>query len=747
MASLKFRHYATENALIGSNTLQVALNAMDVGDIVFIDDTQKQYIITAKNKDNVVTYSTYYGKAAITGVTGSDATRTLTFSDGSEITMTINNIAHATSADSCSGNANSANTLQTARKINGTDFNGSADITTANWGTARNIGIVNSDGTGTAVTVSVNGSGNVNLNLPSEIKANLSGNASSATQATNDGSGNVITTTYATKTERSNNDITAASLTASKLTLTRAAGNIEANVPTWNQDTTGKAAKATGDEDGNNIKNTYATKAEVGALPKSMIIKGTLDGSHALPTSGAIEGHTYIVGASGTYNGIACKVGDFFVRTSNDSWLRIPAGDEWDYNENTIKGVKVNNASNADTADAAKSVPWTGVTGKPNVVTTDTEQTITGNKSFKNETTAESLTTGSLLVTGSARFINNIQGSLIGDVTGYLNGNISGSSATCSGNAGSATKLQTARTIWGNSFDGSGNVNGNISYTGKNATYEMIKFINNTSDTYGNGIAIGGGGLTIIGGGESSDVVAAQHGSGGDENMVVANDQGIEFYSNLQNGWDSRKSGSFGTDGIWSGAGFKKDNSGSTYVLTGDGGHALISGLSVSSAATAGTATTASACTGNAATATTLQTSRTIWGQSFNGGGNIEISSTATMPYLLFKRYDTNGSAGYVGRGSGSHNGVQLETYTEAPIDFDTNSTFRMRITANGNVGIGTISPSSKFHVVGAGYFTGDISSAANITAGGYIKGEMVKISSGCTLQYDSTQKCVKFVF
>lgn len=70
-----------------------------------------------------------------------------------------------------------------------------------------------------------------------------------------------------------------------------------------------------------------------------------------------------------------------------------------------------------------------------------------------------------------------------------------------------------------------------------------------------------------------------------------------------------------------------------------------------------------------------------------------------------------------------------------------------MTINTSGNVGIGTTSPTSKLHVAGNGYFTSDISSAANIIAGGYIKGETVKISSGCTLEYDSTQKCVKFVF
>ncbi len=51
------------------------------------------------------------------------------------------------------GNASTATKLVTARTINGTNFDGTANITTANWGTARNIQIGNT-------TRSVNGSGN-----------------------------------------------------------------------------------------------------------------------------------------------------------------------------------------------------------------------------------------------------------------------------------------------------------------------------------------------------------------------------------------------------------------------------------------------------------------------------------------------------------------------------------------------------------------------------------------------------------
>lgn len=71
------------------------------------------------------------------------------------------------------------------------------------------------------------------------------------------------------------------------------------------------------------------------------------------------------------------------------------------------------------------------------------------------------------------------------------------SSASISGNAGSATKLQTARTIWGQSFNGTANISGNmtgvgsISANGINTitrdSYEMI----NLKRTTNNGAAIG----------------------------------------------------------------------------------------------------------------------------------------------------------------------------------------------------------------------------------------------------------------
>lgn len=68
-----------------------------------------------------------------------------------------------------------------------------------------------------------------------------------------------------------------------------------------------------------------------------------------------------------------------------------------------------------------------------------------------------------------------------------------------------------------------------------------IPFIDNPNDTYGNGIAIGGGGTVIIGGGESSDFCKNNYISdGGNERLILANDGMIDFYVNCQDGSTSK---------------------------------------------------------------------------------------------------------------------------------------------------------------------------------------------------------------
>jgi hypothetical protein len=81
-----------------------------------------------------------------------DSEATFTYNPSTN-TLTVGTVSGA-----LSGNATTATTLATARSINGTSFNGSADITTTNWGTARTLTI---GSTGK----SVNGSANVSWTL------------------------------------------------------------------------------------------------------------------------------------------------------------------------------------------------------------------------------------------------------------------------------------------------------------------------------------------------------------------------------------------------------------------------------------------------------------------------------------------------------------------------------------------------------------------------------------------------------
>ena len=96
---------------------------------------------------------------------------------------------------SISKNAATAAKLQIKRTINGTEFDGSANITTINWGTARNIYIADSSSTNKGAAISVNGSGDVTLKLPATIKASLTGNASTASSAAKLTTGRTISIT------------------------------------------------------------------------------------------------------------------------------------------------------------------------------------------------------------------------------------------------------------------------------------------------------------------------------------------------------------------------------------------------------------------------------------------------------------------------------------------------------------------------------------------------------------------------
>lgn len=110
----------------------------------------------------------------------------------------------------------------------------------------------------------------------------------------------------------------------------------------------------------------------------------------------------------------------------------------------------------------------------------------------------------------------------------------------------------------------------------------------------------------------------------------------------------------------------------------------------------------------NVASATKLQTARTIWGQSFNGTGDVSGTLSDVEHIQMSGGIISGGTSqgayiGHSGAGLGSsYTGGLLYAYGNNPLYFYTNSLCRMMIDGYGNVGIGRDSSEYKLDVNGA---------------------------------------------
>ncbi|ALY07145.1 hypothetical protein VmeM32_00159 [Vibrio phage vB_VmeM-32] len=197
-------------------------------------------------------------------VTGNFLSKGDFIGDGSNITnINANNITSGTlNSNRLSGNyninASTATTLQTARTINGTSFNGSANITTANWGTARNITIGNT-------AKSVNGSANVAWTLTEIGAANANDTVYLTGNQTIDGT---KTFSSAIVGSLSGNASTATILQTAR-TINGTSFNGSANITTANWGTArnitiGNTAKSV-----NGSANVAWTLTEIGAVNRA----------------------------------------------------------------------------------------------------------------------------------------------------------------------------------------------------------------------------------------------------------------------------------------------------------------------------------------------------------------------------------------------------------------------------------------------------------------------------------------------
>ena len=398
-----------------------------------------------------------------------------------------NGAGFITASASISGNAGSATKLQNSRTINGTSFNGTANIVTSYWGTTRKLW-----------GNSVNGNADVN---------------GSITIANTDGVYVQIGDVRLVY-DKANTAIKVVKSDGTTAANFYATGGITAY---------GEGSGSSGGGGLNGSVKSYADALKLASESLSEIASAYSIKALDSRISSLEGGSATTISVSGSGNAVTSV-------TKNGTTISVVKGSTFLTSHQSLDGY-VNNITTSGTGNAITSVTKSGKT---------------------------------VTFTKNAMFLTSHQ-----SLSAYLK---------------SADAANTYLKLSG------GAMTGNIRYKGSKNTYDMITFVDNNVDVYGNGICIGGSGLTIIGGGESASEVLKQHTNGGDENMIVANDAAIDFFSNMNSGWDSRKAGSFDTSGYWNGVGFKKNNSNDNYVLTGGGGHKAISTLSVSYASSAGSA-------------------------------------------------------------------------------------------------------------------------------------------------------------
>jgi hypothetical protein len=287
-------------------------------------------------------------------------------------------------------------------------------------------------------------------------------------------------------------------------------------------------------------------------------------------------------------------------------------------------------------------VTVTGLPGGGSVtsVSVVTANGISGSVATPNSTPAITLTLGAITPTSVAA---------VGTVTGSnLSGTNTGDQTSVSGNAGTATQLQTARTINGVSFDGTAN----ITVTAAAGTLT---------------------GTTLASGVTASSLLSAAGGSFGTAAFVASSTFEPALGNPSVNGyvlssttagvrsWVAQ-SGGGGTPGgsdtqvqFNDGGAFGGD-AGLTYNKTTD---ALTVAGAISGSNLSGTNTgDQTNISGNAATATALQTARTISGVSFDGTANISIT-TAGVNDSTNRRYVTDAQLVVIGNTSGTNTGDQ----------------------------------------------------------------------------------------
>ncbi|MFN3188070.1 MAG: beta strand repeat-containing protein, partial [Candidatus Paceibacteria bacterium] len=649
------------------------------------------------------------------------------------------------------GNASTATTLQTARTINGTSFNGSANITTANWGTARTLTI---GGTGK----SVNGSANIawslaeigvdpagtdnstNVTLAGENYLSLTGQQITANAINLAGTnvtgtlpvargGTGATTLTGVTIGNGTGALSAVTGTASQF-LRRNAGNTAyefatiSPVLTLGTDLTGNATFTNlGNATLNaTIANNAVTLAKFQQIATGSILgrntagTGNVEVLSTLPAT--VQGN---ITATGVLNSGSINTGfgninigaSTFTTTGSASVGGLTVGGILNLNSASGLLARFGDSSHEDKYILFRNDFNNGTMfGYSDATISNTSGTgliRTGSKAFAistGDTSAfDSVTTANFVIdsTGRVGIATTTPTEMLSVVgNGLFSGSVTAPtfSGALTGNANTATTLQTARTIaisggatgTATSFNGSANIT--IPITSLNAA--------NLSGTVPNASISGTyTGLT---------------------NLTGSGD--VDFARFLGNAADTATAPSFS----WTGdtdTGMYRAGIDTLGLTTAGVARLTINATGVVNVPGSLTAGSFSGpLTGNASTATTLQTARTINGTSFNGSANITTANWGTARTLTIggTGKSVNGSANIAW--SLAEIGAAGEVHTHDTSDITTGTFVSARlsgsytgITGTGALNAGSITSGFGNINIGTNTFTGNGSGLTTLNA------------------------------
>ena len=435
---------------IKAGTTEVYVRSRAGGKISNSDAWAAPWVRLARVTDNVASASKVANALSWSGYSSGsyNGSAAKSISIPNNTNQLTNGAGFITASASISGNAGSATKLQNSRTINGTSFNGTANIVTSYWGTTRKLW-----------GNSVNGNADVN---------------GSITIANTDGVYVQIGDVRLVY-DKANTAIKVVKSDGTTAANFYATGGITAY---------GEGSASSGGGGLNGSVKSYADALKLTSESLSEIASAYSIKQLSTRITSLEGGSATSISVSGGGNAVTSI-------TKNGTTISVVKGSTFLTSHQSLDGY-VNNITTSGTGNAITSVTKSGKT----VTFTKGATFLTSHQSFTD--LCATLSVGDSVVVNDTEFVTSIA-----DANGFSNtsalnrpykrkasklweyiknkadslyqpvGNYATqswvnnkgyitSSASISGNAGSATKLQVSRNLWGNSFNGTGDIGGTI---------------------------------------------------------------------------------------------------------------------------------------------------------------------------------------------------------------------------------------------------------------------------------------------